>query len=258
MEIALTPTNQTIHLSRAGRSGVQAECLMADQTRAAAIGAWVGQLTASAATLGIPLNTQDVRTLLPTSIEDLEDVIKKSHPDELRGYGGPLGPLAAQTLQRWCTGARVCTKALADAWLGAAPMPTVSAIDDYAFPTTLSLGKYQRMALGAFLQVGNDTLVILKSVLCLARRPYAPLFSSNLTPDDIACCETAIADLASLLRYGHMWVAETPIDRRRFMILEHLRDAATALGLLFEGTSGWQRKILAELLADLPRLKRRV
>jgi len=259
MEIPLTPTNQTIHLSGAGRSGVLAQLLTADQQRAAAIGDWVDQLVASATTLDIPLNTHDVRTFLPELIESLEDVIKKSHPDELRGYGSALEPVIAQVLARWCADARVYTKALTDAWLGAAPTPTVSATDDYAFPTTLPLAKYQRMALEAFLHVGNDALVVLKSVLRLARRPYAPLFCSSLREDDLSCCDAAYHGLTALFAVGQQWVARQSEDPRCFMVADHLRHADIALSLLFEGMhDSVRRHLLAGLLIQLSILKRQM
>jgi hypothetical protein len=121
------------------------------------------------------------------------------------------------------------------------------------------LTRYQRMALSAAMQVAADALVTLASVLCLARAPYIPLFTSSLSSIDIAQCDTACIGLTSLYTWGHRWAAQQPVDRHSDMVREHLRDANVALTLLFEASHNDQwRKILRDLLIDLSMLQRRV
>lgn len=259
MEAVLTPTNQTIHLSSAGRSAVLAQYLTADRQQAAAIAAWLEQLVASATTLGIALNTHDVRTLLPEPIEQLEDVIKKSHPAALRGYGRAVEPSAALLLERWCADARACIDVFSRVWLGATPALAVSAANDGGFPTTLPLAKYQRMALATFLQVGTDTLAVLNSVLQIARRPYAPLFRSSLRGEDLCRCDGACQTLAALFAVAQCWVVCQPEDGRPLLVAEQLRQANTAVSLLFEGLHDQGRRtVLRDLLIRLSMLRRDV
>ena len=113
------------------------------------------------------------------------------------------------------------------------------------------------MALCAAMQVASDTLAALASVICFAREPYAALFASSLTAGQIARCDATCTCLASLFKWGHRWGGRQPTDRRREMVLEHLRDADIGLTLLFEGTHDQERRqILARLLIDLSILKR--
>jgi hypothetical protein len=257
MDIMSSPTIQTIHLSSAGRAAVVGQHLALDQQLAAAIGDWVDRLVASASLLDITLNTHDVRTLLPVPIEDLETVLAKSHPNELRGYGA-MERQTAQILDQWCAHGSIFAATLVSVWRHVPTLQPTRTCEGRTFPAMLALSPYQCIALGAYLKVANDALCSLGSVLRLARAPYAPLFTSSLSNDAIACCDAACAELAALLGYGHAWVAQPPMDHRRSMILNHLRDAETALVVLFEGMSGWQRKILAEQLIDLSRLKRQI
>jgi len=89
---------QTIHLSSAGRAALLGQCLAPAQQLAAAIGDWVDRLVAYAPLLDITLNTHDVRTLRSAPIEELETVLAKSHPNELRGYGA-MESRTAQVLE---------------------------------------------------------------------------------------------------------------------------------------------------------------
>jgi hypothetical protein len=252
-----SPTIQTIHLSSAGRAALLAQRLAPDQQLAAAIGDWVNRLVAHAPLLDITLNTHDVRTLLPAPIEELATVLAKSHPNELRGYGA-MDSRTAQVLDQWCAHGNIFAATLVSVWRHVPTLPPTCTCEGHTFPAMLALSPYQRIALGAYLQVANDALHSFGSVLHLARAPYAPLFASSLINDDIACCDAACAELVNVFRYGYAWIAQPPVDHRRSMILEHLRDAETALVVLFEGWFGWQRKILAELLIDLSHLKRQI
>jgi len=253
-----SPTIQTIHLSSAGRAAVLAQHLAPEQPIATAIGCWVNDLVASVPLLDMTLNTRDVRTFLPAPIEELETVRAKSHPDELRGYGA-MDPLTAQILERWCA---TCGALIADVsavlW-GAPSSPDRPIVSDWAFPEFLALTRYQRMALSASMRVAADALVTLVSVLCLARAPYIPLFTSSLSSIDIAQCDIACAGLMSLYTWGYRWAAQQPADRRRDMVREHLRDANVALTLLFEATHDQQgHQTLSRLLMQLSNLKRQV
>jgi len=257
MDVILSTSSKTILLSRAGRAGVLAHLLTTDQLFAGKLVEWVDRLVAHAAMLDLGLNALDVRALLPEPIELLEDVLAKSHPSQLRGYG-ELDSTTSQILEGWCARGRVVAAPLVSVWRHIpTPQPNRTGCEP-AFLEILALSRYQRNALSAYLQVADDAVRSFGSVLRLARAPYAPLFTSSLTNDDIACCDAACAELAALLTYGHAWVAQPPLDRRRSMILEHLRDAETALVVLFEGSRDRQRTILAELLIDLSHLKRRV
>jgi len=258
MNIMASPTIQTIHLSSAGRAAVLAQHLIPEQPIAVAIGCWVNDLVASAPLLDLTLNTRDVRTFLPAPIEELETVRAKSHPDELRGYGA-MDPLTAQILEQWCA---ACGALIADVsallW-GAPSSPDRPVVSDWCFPEFLALTRYQRMALGATMQVATDELVTLAGLLCLAREPYGPLFTSSLGSTDIARCDTACTGLMSLYTWGHRWAAQQPADRRRDMVREHLRDANVALTLLFEAMHDQQqRQALSRLLIQLSKLRRQV
>ena len=83
----------------------------------------------------------------------------------------------AQILDQWCA---ACGTWLAD--LSAVLWPCTRGVSTItqAFATSLPLTMYQRMALGAALQVAADTMVTLTSVVCLARDPYTALFTSSL------------------------------------------------------------------------------
>jgi len=257
MDVVLTSTNQTIHLSSAGRAAVLAQYLTADPAQGAAIGAWVEQLVASAARLDIPLNSRDVRSYLPEPIATLEDIIKKSHPDALRGSGPALEPWAALLVERWCADARRCIETLVSVWLDAGAPRTVATAGDHGFPATLPLAPYQRMALEAYLQVGTDTVALLKSLLWLARRPSAPLVHSSLREADVRCCDTACDTLSGLFGVSQRWIGCRPDDRRGVLIAEHLRHAESVLSLLFEGSRDQvRRKVLADLLVRLSVMRR--
>jgi hypothetical protein len=257
MNVMSSPTIQTINLSSAGRTAVLAQRLAPEQL-AAAISDWVDRLVRSAPLLDITLNTRDVRTLLPALIEELETVLAKSHPNELRGYGA-MDSRTAQLLDQWCANGRVFAATLVSVWQHVPTPPPTRTCEGHTFPAMLALSPYQRIALGAYLKVANDALRALGSVLCLARSPYAPLFTSSLSNNDIACCDAACAELAALLGYGHAWVAQAPIDRRRDMVREHLDASDGALSVLFERIyDGQQRRVLAGILIELSSLKRRV
>jgi hypothetical protein len=258
MALLSSPNIQTIHLSSAGRAAVRAQLLAPEPRLAATIDDWVDRLVASAPLLDISPNTYDARTLLPAPIEELETVLAKSRPDELRGYRA-MERGTAQVLDQWCAvGGALVADLSAVLW-----RPRTSAdrciASEHRFPATLPLARYQRMALCAAMQVASDTLVTLASVLWLAREPHAALFSSSLSPGEIAQCDATSASLASLFAWGHQWGGRQPTDRRRDMVLEHWRDADLGLTLLFEGTHEQERRqILARLLIDLSILKRRV
>lgn len=247
-----------IHCSSAGRSGVLAHLLAPDAELATHIGAWVDRLVSTAASLGIALNTRSIRSLFSTPIEDLEDICAKSHPGQLRGFGA-MDSTTAQVLEQWCARATCCLSALGHVAHQPSSSAAAGLAEDPSFPVAVALSRYQRNALGAYLQVANDALAVLTSLLHLAQAPYGPLFSSNLTAEDIACCRTACADLATLFAWGHRWLGDTPVDRRRPMIYEHFDDAQIALMLLFEGIPEHQRRqILVGLLIGLAGLKRRI
>jgi hypothetical protein len=131
---------------------------------------------------------------------------------------------------------------------------------EQAFPASLSLIRYQRVALSAAMQVAADTMVTLASVVCRARDPYPALFTSSLSTADIARFDATCTILASLLRWGRQWAVQQPTDRHQDMVREHLRAAAIALTLLFEGIHDNQqrRQALARLLIQLPNLKRQL
>jgi hypothetical protein len=256
MNVLSSPAIQTIHLASAGRAAVLAQHLAPDRQLAAAIGDWSDRLVTIAPLLDITLNTRDVRTLLPAPIEDLETVLAKSHPTELRGYGA-MDSQTAQLLDQWCA---ACGPWVADLsavlWCSRAARAAYPP-SDQAFPAALPLTRYQRMALGAAMQVAADTMVTLASVVCLARDPYPALFTSSLSTADIARCDATCTVLASLLRWGQQWAAQPPTDRHQDMVREHLRAADIALTLLFEGTpDGSQRRLLAGILIGLSSLKR--
>jgi len=258
MDVMSSPTIQTIHLSSAGRAAVLAQRLAPDQQLAAAIDDWVDQLVASAPLLDITLNTRDVRTLLPAPIEELETALAKSHPNELRGYGA-LDSQTAQILDQWCA---VCGPWVAELsavlWRPRAARAACP-LSEQTFPASLPLTRYQRMALGAVMQVAADTLVTLANIVCLARDPYPALFTSSLSATDIARCDATCIVLVSLYTWGHQWAAQQPTDRRQDMVREHLRAADIALTLLFEGIRDQQRRqALAALLIQLSRLKRQI
>jgi hypothetical protein len=258
MNVLSSPAIQTIHLASAGRAAVLAQHLAPDRQLAAAIGDWSDRLVAIAPRLDITLNTRDVRTLLPAPIEDLETALAKSHPNELRGYGA-LDSQTTQFLDQWCAACGPWVADLSAILWRARAARAANPPSDQAFPASLPLTRYQRMALAAAMQVAADTMVTLASVVCLARDPYPALFTSSLSTADIARCEAACTVLASLLRWGHQWAAQQPTDRRQDMVREHLRAANIALTLLFEGIpDSSQRRLLARLLIDLSILKRRV
>ena len=235
-----------------------AQHLTPEQPIAVAIGCWVNDLVASVPLLDMTLNTRDVRTFLPAPIEELETARAKSHPDELRGYGA-MDPLTAQILERWCAACGALIGDLSAVLWGAPSSPDRPAASDWAFPEFLALTRYQRMALGATMQVATDALATLAGILRLAREPYIPLFTSSLSCIDIAQCDIACAGLISLYTWGHRWAAQQPADWRRDMVREHLRDANVALTLLFEAIHDQQRRqALARVLMQLSILKRQV
>ena len=182
----------------------------------------------------------------------------KSHPDELRGYGA-RDTLTAQILERWCAACGALITDLSAVLWGVRASPDGLVLSDQAFPEFLALTRYQRLALSASMQVAADELVTLASILCLAREPYIPLFTSSLNSIDIAQCDIAYAGLMSLYAWGHRWAAQQPADRHRDMVREHLRDANVALTLLFEAIHDQQRRqVLARVLMQLSILKRQV
>jgi hypothetical protein len=256
MNVMSSPAIQTIHLSSAGRAAVLAQHLAPDQQLAAAIGDWSDRLVASASLLDITLNTRDVRTLLPAPVEELETVLAKSHPNELRGYGA-MESQTAHILNQWCA---ACGPWVADLsavlWRSCATRAAYPP-SEQAFPASLPLTRYQRMALSAAMQVAADTMVMLASVVCLARDPYPALFTSSLSAADIAQFDSTCTVLVSLYRWGHHWAAQQPTDRHQDMVREHLRAADIALTLLFESIhDNQQRRLLARILMDLSILKR--
>ena len=111
-------------------------------------------MVASAASLDIALNTRDVRSLLSAPIEDLEDVVAKSHPSQLRGYGA-IDVIVSQVLDQWCASAGACLSTLVCVVQHTSAPPVTCIPSDQSFPEMLLLSRYQRNALGAYLQVAN-------------------------------------------------------------------------------------------------------
>jgi hypothetical protein len=156
----------------------------------------------TAASLDIGLNTRDVRSLLSAPIEDLEDVVAKSRPSQLRGYGAMDG-MVSQMLEQWCASAGACLSTLVCVVQHTSAPPVTCIPSDHSFPEMLPLSRYQRNALGAYLQVANDTYILLERLLQLARAPYPALYSSSLTDHDLACCQATCTNLAILFEQGH-------------------------------------------------------
>jgi hypothetical protein len=236
---------------------VLAHLLAPDPELAMCIAEWVDRLVRTASGVGIMLNTRNVRSLFATPIEDLEDVCKKSHPSQMRGFGA-MDSTTAQVLEHWCANAAGYLAALVHVALDPSSPADMCLLQAPSFPEAVVLSRYQRNGLGAYLQVGNDALATLTSLLRLACTPYSPLFTSSFTADELTMCQGACEGLATLFAWGHRWLGEQPIDRRRSIVREHLDDAQTALTLLFEGMLDRQRRQgVAQLLIGLADLKRR-
>jgi hypothetical protein len=258
MNLVLDPTLQMIHCSSAGRSGVLAHLLAPDLELALRVAKWVDRLVRTASGVGIALNTRNVRGLFATPIEDLEDVCKKSHPSQMRGFGA-MDSTAAQVLEHWCGHAAGYLAALVHVALDPSSPADICLLQDPTFPEAVGLSRYQRNGLGAYLQVANDALATLTGLLQLASTPYSPLFTSSFTAEELTTCQAACEGLAAVFAWGYRWLGEQPIDRRRAIAREYLDDAQTALMLLFEGTPDHQRRPgVAQILIELADLKRRV
>jgi len=107
MEANGVSMQQAIDLASVARASALAELLSADQQLAAAIADWNAQLVGTASELAITLEARDVRTLLPTPIAALQDVLRWVQPRVLLNYG-ELDPAAvrARALVRGCGGLR--------------------------------------------------------------------------------------------------------------------------------------------------------
>jgi hypothetical protein len=258
MKAQLSPHIQTIQFSSAGQAVVLAHHLALGSRVAPELAAWVDRLVGQATSWEIRLQARDVRGLLADPIDVLANVLKKSHPRELRGFG-TLDAASAAALAAWCAGARVFVEMLDCVGRGVVSIPAAPLPATDVLPTTLTLTTHQRNALDSFLQVADDEVALLRSLLRLAQAPYAPLFSSSLAGGDLATCHAACAGLEAALAVGERWIGRSLPHRWDMLVYGRLLAAEVPLNLVLEGTMDRRRRQeLARLLIELADLKRHV